>query len=73
MPRLSFGFAAALAAASASALGAFPAGALGYGPLHTKPKGWRRINRLNRSRRWAFAETYAEARALSPYPNRPVR
>lgn len=29
--------------------------------------------RLNRSNKWPFARTYEEARALSPYPERPVR
>lgn len=29
--------------------------------------------RLNRSRHWDYAATYAEARAQSPYPHRPVR
>lgn len=43
------------------------------------PRGTREMRvlrsgiRLNRSRRWAYASTYAEARLLSPYPNRPVR
>lgn len=36
-------------------------------------KGYRIINRLNRSRRWPAARSYAEARAKSPFPNRPVR
>lgn len=29
--------------------------------------------RLNRSRKWADATTYKEARAMSPFPERPVR
>lgn len=29
--------------------------------------------RLNRARRWQYASTYENARALSPYPDRPVR
>ncbi len=33
----------------------------------------RPVARLNRSRRWPYAETYADARAISPFPNRPVR
>ncbi|WP_156947322.1 hypothetical protein [Bradyrhizobium sp. WSM3983] len=28
---------------------------------------------LNRSRNWRYARTYAEARAKSPFPDRPVR
>jgi len=28
---------------------------------------------LNRSRKWKFAASYAEARAKSPFPERPVR
>lgn len=32
-----------------------------------------RISRLNRSKRWDYAETYKEARAISPFPHRPVR
>jgi hypothetical protein len=30
-------------------------------------------SRLNRSRKWRSAPTYLEARALSPFPLRPVR
>ncbi len=45
----------------------------GYGPLFSRPKAYRRINRLNRSQHWRRAMTYAEARALSPFPDRPVR
>lgn len=37
------------------------------------PRGWRRVSRLNRSQHWKFAATYKEARAISPYPDRPVR
>lgn len=33
----------------------------------------RRYSRLNRSRHWDYAETYKEARAMSPFPHRPVR
>ncbi len=29
--------------------------------------------RLNRSRNWRYARSYAEARAMSPFPDRPVR
>lgn len=29
--------------------------------------------KLNRSKKWKPAKTYKEARALSPYPERPVR
>jgi hypothetical protein len=29
--------------------------------------------KLNRSNKWKPARTYAEARAMSPYPERPVR
>lgn len=32
------------------------------------PKSWK----LNRSNRWPYASTYADARAQSPYPDRPV-
>lgn len=34
---------------------------------------WRRSSKLNRSSKWDYAETYEEARKLSPFPNRPVR
>jgi hypothetical protein len=34
---------------------------------------YRAYSRLNRSRKWRHANTYAEARAMSPYPERPVR
>lgn len=33
---------------------------------------WGRVQ-LNRSRRWAYAGSYGEARGLSPWPERPVR
>lgn len=33
----------------------------------------RRAPRLNRSRHWAYAETYKDARRVSPYPHRAVR
>lgn len=33
----------------------------------------RRARSLNRSRHWAPAETYKDARRISPYPDRPVR
>jgi hypothetical protein len=29
--------------------------------------------RLNRSRHWAYAETYKDARRISPFPTMPVR
>lgn len=29
--------------------------------------------RLNRSRKWPRAESYVDARAMSPYPHRPIR
>lgn len=48
-------------------------GNAGYGPRHSVPSGYRRISRPNRSRKWRSARTYAEARAMSPYPERPVR
>ena len=28
---------------------------------------------LNRSNKWDYAASYKDARAISPYPNRPVR
>lgn len=28
---------------------------------------------INRSRKWDYAETYKDARAISPYPQRPIR
>lgn len=37
------------------------------------PKGYRVVNRLNRSRNWSPATSYSHARSLSPYPGRPVR
>jgi len=38
------------------------------------PRRWRvRGARLNRSQNWPYAATYKEARAMSPFPNRPVR
>lgn len=39
---------------------------LGYGPLHTKPKPYKTIYRLNRSRKWAPASGYEHARSLAP-------
>lgn len=36
-------------------------------PYYSKSPG------LNRSRHWPPASSYADARAMSPYPNRPVR
>lgn len=33
----------------------------------------RRARSLNRSRHWPKAETYKDARRISPYPDRPVR
>lgn len=30
-------------------------------------------SRLNRSRHWEHAETYKEARAISPFPKNPIR
>lgn len=35
----------------------------------TYPKSWR----INRSRRWPYAATYADARAMAPDPHRPIR
>lgn len=32
-----------------------------------------RLSRLNRSRHWLYAETYKQARAMSPTPWTPVR
>jgi len=29
--------------------------------------------RLNRSRHWAYADSYENARRISPFPHRPVR
>ena len=37
------------------------------------PKGYRTIHRLNRSQNWRPARSYEETRAMSPYPDRPVR
>lgn len=36
-------------------------------------RGYKIIRRLNRSQNWRSARSYKEARALSPYPDRPVR
>ena len=36
-------------------------------------KGYRTIHRLNRSQNWKRAASYAHARSISPFPNRPVR
>lgn len=63
----------AMSALAAAAATVSLAGSFGYGPAHTRPSGYRTINRLNRSRRWPRARTYAEARAISPYPERVVR
>jgi hypothetical protein len=38
-------------------------------PIYRHPKS----PRLNRSNKWPHAKTYAEARAMSPFPERPVR
>lgn len=46
---------------------------LGYGPLHTKPKPYRTIYRLNRSRKWAQVQSYGQARAIAPDPAPAVR
>lgn len=37
------------------------------------PMSWGRTSNLNRSRKWKYAATYADARAISPFPARPVR
>jgi hypothetical protein len=47
-------------------------------PLTPKPqrKGVRRVRAyraLNRSRRWRAADSYKEARGMSPFPRMPVR
>jgi hypothetical protein len=47
--------------------------AASFGPLGTQSSGYRTIHRLNRSQKWKRARTYSEARALSPFPERPVR
>jgi hypothetical protein len=46
--------------------------------ISTQPTRKRRTagngaGRLNRSRHWRPARTYKEARAISPFPDRPVR
>ena len=69
MRRSSGLMAAALAAVSFSA----PIIGSGYGPANTRSSGYRTIHKLNRSRHWPRARTYAEARALSPFPERVVR
>lgn len=50
-------------------------GPAGLPPLEPEPgrKAARAVPRLNRSQHWGPAETYAEARFLSPFPDRPVR
>jgi hypothetical protein len=53
-------------------------GALAYLPRSQrfgggKPKGYRIVRRLNRSQHWRRASSYAHARALSPFPDLPVR
>ncbi len=45
----------------------------GYGPLHTKPAAYRKINKLNRSSKWKPAQSYADARALSPSLDCPMQ
>lgn len=57
-----------LMAAFGAALSALPAGG-----RRSAPRGYRIIRRLNRSQRWKRATSYIEARALSPFPQRPVR
>lgn len=42
----------------------------GYGPRNTKSRGYRTINRLNRSRHWPAARDYKHVRQMSPYPVR---
>lgn len=37
------------------------------------PMSWGRTSNLNRSRHWRYAKTYQDARAISPFPDRPVR
>ena len=63
----------ALADAAAQAMNFNPFSGGGYGPLHTKPKAWRTIPRLNRSQHWPRARSYKHAREMSPFPERPVR
>lgn len=41
-------------------------------PRRAQVAHYRRSN-LNRSKRWPYAETYADARRISPFPDRPVR
>lgn len=50
--------------AKASLPDTFPAWASNGGPF---------VSLLNRSRLWIEADTYPKARALSPFPNRPIR
>jgi hypothetical protein len=38
-----------------------------------QPMAWGRSSTLNRSRHWRYAKTYADARAISPFPERVVR
>ncbi len=42
-------------------------------PYEPRQKRYFKNPKLNRSSKWEPADTYAEARAISPYPNRPVR
>ncbi len=36
-------------------------------------RGYHKTSRLNRSKHWRRAASYKEARAMSPFPERPVR
>lgn len=50
-----------------------PIGSSAYDMRKSTPRSDRRVYRLNRSSSWPRAASYADARAKSPVPNRPVR
>lgn len=63
-----------MVAGLAAAYGALAAGSNGHMRIHDpSQKRYSKSNRLNRSNKWLRAETYKEARDMSPNPERPVR
>lgn len=58
----------------AMAYGVLAAGSSGLVLMHEpSQKRYRQNRKLNRSNKWPYAESYADARAISPEPHKPVR
>lgn len=69
---------AAMGAVSGIAVAGEPMERVAPAPRKRAPKpiaisAPRRETRLNRSRHWDYAETYQDARLISPFPQRVVR